>query len=601
MSNKKKKNNAPLPEEENKTPESPAEENTSEETVSEEAVSEEAVSGPEEKVSAPIGDLLRDAVKAQKEGTLEKAPEEKPEDDEEDEPVKKKEKKKTDAKVLKHGMESTILTIVFVAAVVLVNLIATILFERYPLTLDLTSEKKYSISDESAEYIKKIDTDVLITIFATEDQFKALSDYTVQALEVIKRYQKYNSRLTYRFVEIDSNPDIVADYGAENITQFGIMFETNPTKEVKRTRKVQLTDLVKFSDELVNNLSQYGMTIDTYIKMYGELRVMQAFATYIEGSRADEAFMSALMAVTDPTPTTAVFLTGRQEQSQLAYLHTLLEANGYFVKDADITKEEIPSDANLVILAAPSIDYLPEEIEKLDKFLDNDGKMGKQMLYCASVKQGDTPNLDEFLAEFGVEIGKGIVCEQSGDYYYQFPYYTVTDQIGDKFRQDLSTEKPVLLNAMSRPIKLLWDERGFVGTEAYVSSTDTAYVIDPASGETLQKGKQTYTAVASKAVFSSETGQGTYSNIVVYGAVESLADGYLSYPQFNNREYVLSLLNGVTNKTRTGIVIAPKVIEGNVFDITSKQRSILQWTFILIIPAVVLIIGGVIWLRRKNR
>ena len=107
--------------------------------------------------------------------------------------------------------------------------------------------------------------------------------------------------------------------------------------------------------------------------------------------------------------------------------------------------------------------------------------------------------------------------------------------------------------------------------------------------------------MASKAIFSTEDGSGTYSNIVVYGAVESLADAYLSYPQFNNREYVLSLLNGVTNKTRTGIVIEPKVIEGNVFDLTDKQRSVLQWTFILIIPAVVLIVGGVIWLRRKNR
>ena len=580
---------------------------TGENTPEEEKVSSSApeteaeAEKPAEKVSAPIGDLLKDAVKAQKEGTLKKSKAPEDEEEDEDEPVKKKEKAKTNAKVLKHGMESTILTIVFIAAVVLVNVIATVLFDRYPLTFDLTKEKKYSISEQSEEYIKNIDTDVLVTIFATEDQFRALSDYTVQSLEVLKTYKKYNSRIDFRFVEIDSNPDIVADYGTENISQYGIMFETNPTDTVKRTRRVRLTDLVKFSDELLDNMNQYGMTMDNYISMYGELRVMQGFAAYIDGSRADEAFMSALMAVTDPTPTTAVFLTGRQEANELYYLSTLLEANGYFVKTIDITTEEIPSDASLIIAAAPKVDYLPEEIEKIDKFLDNNGAMGKQMLYCASVTQGDTPNFDEFLAEYGIEIGKGVVCEQNGDHYYTFPYYTLTDQVSSQFRQDVSTEAPVLLNCMSRPIKLLFDERGFNGTEAYVTSSDNAYILDSKTGETIGKGKQIYTAVASKAVFSSEDGHGTYSNIVVYGAVETLDDRYLSYPQFNNREYVLSLLNGVTGKTRSGIVIEPKVIAGNVFDITSRQRSILQWTFILIIPAIVLIVGGVIWLRRKNR
>ena len=169
------------------------------------------------------------------------------------------------------------------------------------------------------------------------------------------------------------------------------------------------------------------------------------------------------------------------------------------------------------------------------------------------------------------------------------------------FLQDVSAGDPVLINAASRPIKLLFDERGFNGTEAYVSSTGNAYVMDMTTGEQVSKGQQVYTAVASKVNFSSDDSADSYSNIVVYGAVETLSDGYLSFSQFNNREYVLSLLNGVTNKTRTGIVIEPVVINGNVYDLTEKQSSVLQWTFILIVPVAVLIIGGVIWLRRKNR
>ena len=546
---------------------------------------------------------LEEIVKKQREGKLgsESTEPETREDADEEEPREKPAKKKTNVKQLKHGMMATVLTLVFVAAVVLVNVIATVIFERYPLTLDLTKEKKYSISEQSEEYVKSIDTDVTVTIFSPEDNFLALSDYTRQAVEVLKKFKQYNDRISYRFVDIDASPDIVKDYGSDNVTTYDIMFETNPTAEVKRTRKVTLVDLLTFNDELLTNLNNYGMSIETLVaQMGGSVRFLQYYGAYVEASRADEAFTSALMAVTDPNPVTAVFTTGRKEADKLSYLQSLLTANGYQVKTIDITKEEIPAETNLVVVPAPTVDYLPEEVKKLSDYLDNDGKMGKQMLYAGSVRQGETPNLDEFLEEWGIKIGTGLVCEQSGDNYYQFPYYTITTDISKNFTQDLNAD-PVLLNCMSRPITLLFDERNNNGTEAYVKSTTNAYVADVKTGEQLGKGQQIYTAVASKAVFSSETGDGTYSNIIVYGAVETLADSYLSFSQFSNREYVLSLINGVTHKTSTGVTIEPKVITGNVYDLTDSQKSGLQWTFTLIIPVVVLVIGGVIWLRRKNR
>ena len=63
---------------------------------------------------------------------------------------------------------------------------------------------------------------------------------------------------------------------------------------------------------------------------------------------------------------------------------------------------------------------------------------------------------------------------------------------------------------------------------------------------------------------------------------------------------MLSLLNGITHKT-DGIVIEPKVIEGNIFDLTDSQKNTLKWTFILIIPVIVLAAGVVIWISRKIR
>lgn len=551
---------------------------------------------PQSDLSASAEDLLDSVVAEEK-----KAKENKDNKDQKD----KKSKDKKEHKKFKHGMMSTVFTIVFVAVVVLVNVVATVLFDRYPITFDLTKDKIYSISDESEEYVKKIDTDVLITIFASEEDFTNLASYTRQADEVMKKYCKYNSKISYRYVDMDSNPDILKDYTDDSISAYDIIVETNPTKDVKRTRKLTVLDLVNFSDDFNEMLTQYGTTAEKLAEQSGgAVNALSSMTSYygsdiIASSNAEQAFTSAFMTVTDPNPITVTLLTGRGELTELSYFQTLLTANGYTVNSIDITSEDIPEETNVVIVPAPKNDYLEADIKKLDAFLDNDGKLGKQLLYIASVQQQETPNLDEFLADYGLKVGEGAVCETYADNYYNQQFLTISSEITDKFLQDVGTSDPKLLIQASRPVKLLFDEKNKIATEAYVKSTDDAFVMDLQEGKTLEKGQQTYVAVASRVAYE-DNGDSVYSNVIVAGSEFMFSDSYLSYTQYQNRAYFLSLLNGITHKT-DGIVIEPKVIEGNVYDITEGQKTALKWIFILVIPVIVLAVGMVIWLRRKNR
>ena len=551
---------------------------------------------PQSDLSASAEDLLDSVVAEEK-----KAKENKDNKDQKD----KKSKDKKEHKKFKHGMMSTVFTIVFVAVVVLVNVVATVLFDRYPITFDLTKDKIYSISDESEEYVKKIDTDVLITIFASEEDFTNLASYTRQADEVMKKYCKYNSKISYRYVDMDSNPDILKDYTDDSISAYDIIVETNPTKDVKRTRKLTVLDLVNFSDDFNEMLTQYGTTAEKLAEQSGgAVNALSSMTSYygsdiIASSNAEQAFTSSFMTVTDPNPITVTLLTGRGELTELSYFQTLLTANGYTVNSIDITSEDIPEETNVVIVPAPKNDYLEADIKKLDAFLDNDGKLGKQLLYIASVQQQETPNLDEFLADYGLKVGEGAVCETYADNYYNQQFLTISSEITDKFLQDVGTSDPKLLIQASRPVKLLFDEKNKIATEAYVKSTDDAFVMDLQEGKTLEKGQQTYVAVASRVAYE-DNGDSVYSNVIVAGSEFMFSDSYLSYTQYQNRAYFLSLLNGITHKT-DGIVIEPKVIEGNVYDITEGQKTALKWIFILVIPVIVLAVGMVIWLRRKNR
>lgn len=513
-------------------------------------------------------------------------------------------KKPRNTKKLKHGTMATVLTCVFLAVLVLVNVVMTMLFNKYPITIDLTKNKIYSVSTKSENYVKKVKVDVKVTIFSTESEFLNFnSSYDKQALEMLKNYCKINSHITYRFVDIDSNPEIVKNY-TDSISKYDIVFETNTKvdgKNVQRTRLITPTDMVNFSDEFTTQLTNSGMTVDTLVEQYGgAATIVNYYSSYIDSSNAEQAFTSALMTVTDPNPVYVTVLTGRGELTKLTYFQKLLTANGYNVNTVDITQKDIPSDTSIIVIPAPKTDYLDAEITKISKFLNNNGDLGKQLLYVASVGQGDTPKLDEFLAEYGLKVGKGVICESSASNYYNQQYFTIASDLDkDSFMQDVTTADPKLLIEGSRPISCLFTEKDMVSTAQYVKSTSDAYTADAESGDTLTKGQQCYFAVGSKAKFTGDNNT-VYSNVMVLGSNYALEDDFLKYDQYQNREYFMSVLNGITHKT-DGITITPKSVNGNVFDITALQKKILKWTFCVGVPGVVLIIGVVIWLRRKNR
>lgn len=568
-----------------------------------------------EKISVSGADLLKDVVadeKAAKTSPKDTEKDKKDKDKKKDKKDKKaKDGKKFNAKKLKHGTMATVFTCVFVALLVLVNVVTTMLFDRYPITIDLTTNKIYSVSNDTEDYVKKVNVDVQVTIFADENTYTNYSSYNKQAVELLKNYCKLNHHITYRFVDIDSHPEIVKEY-TDTISQFDMIFETKTKvdgKEISRTRKLGMLDLLTFKDEFQQKLSQSGYSIDTLAQQAGgDLSFLSYYGSYVESSNAEQAFTSALMTVTDPNPVYVTILTGRSELTQLTYFQTLLTANGYNVNTVDITSEDIPKDTDVVVIPAPKTDYLEEDITKVSDFLNNDGNLGKQLLYIASYGQEDTPNLDEFLSEYGLSVGKGVICESDSGKYYNSPCVTVASTVSDNFTQDVSTENPAILSALCRPVNTLFDEQDMVSTDAYLKSSDSAYTanVDISQttgqvniGDALVKGQQNYMAVGSKAKFTDDN-KTLYSSVIAVGSEGMLSDTYLQYSQYQNSEYFISVINGLTGKT-AGITITPKTITGNVFDITQQQKTVLKWTFCLGVPVVVLIVGIVIWARRKNK
>lgn len=514
-------------------------------------------------------------------------------------------KKNGAVKKLKHSTLALVLTIIFIVIVVVVNVIATELSERFPTTIDATQKSVYSLSNKTKDFLKKIDDDVIITVLAKENEFCAISDYTAQTAELIKKYAKYNSHISYRFIDYISNPDILSQYQQENLAENQIIIESNPKgedgKTYKRVRVISLFDLFEFSEDFQNYISSYyGMSIEQYLTATN-ININQLVQYYgdtiISASNAENALTSAVSTVVNPVVKHIALLTGRAEESRVTFenFKNTLKINGYETQEIDITKQEIPEDTDVAVILAPTVDYTSAEIKKVADFLLNGGELGKNLIYCASVSQPETPNINEFLQEYGVEIPNETICEGNSDNYFTYPDFIGVGISSDEYLSSISLDKDKikLYAPDSRPIILKNNT-----PQVLAKTSEKAYTIKYPDITKLNEGEKNVIVVASKNR-TDEQNQPVYSNILLLGSANMLADEIFNATQFNNQKYLMAVINSLAGSSEI-VTIDSKVISADKFKITKTQYRILQITFQYALPAIVLTVGIIVWIKRKN-
>ena len=121
-------------------------------------------------------------------------------------------KKAKNRKKLKYGSLATGITIIFVAVVVLVNVVVSQLVDRYPnLKLDLTTNNIYEISDETMDYIKNLNQKVEIGVSVEESSMDGNQNYKM-IKEMLDKYKGYSDQIEVEYFDTTKDPDILNKY-----------------------------------------------------------------------------------------------------------------------------------------------------------------------------------------------------------------------------------------------------------------------------------------------------------------------------------------------------------------------------------------------------
>lgn len=484
---------------------------------------------------------------------------------------------KINTKKLKYGTVATVITVIVIVMVVLLNVIVSSLGERYNMKFDLTPNNNFEISNDTIDYLAKLNEKVEICTTVDEHLFETSQNiYYRQAYEVLKKYAQNSDKIDVNFVDMTVNPTYVEKYKQYyngSVNDYSIIIFNEDSKRIK---VISVNDL-------------FNTEYDYY------------YQPNIVSSKAEQVLTSALMYVTDPDPKTAVFLNVISQSTSGSNIISMLETNGFDIVIVDPLTEEIPMDANLMVICAPLNDFSEELIQKLYDFMENGGSYGKNMIYAASILQHETPNIDAFIEEWGIKIGEGVIGESnaqnlvSASSPYEIKAYIENSDYSGGIPSE-TVANPIDV-PISRPLEVLFDHFGNIDALSLLDTSDTAYVLIDKDTE-IKEQKTSVMALARKYAFVDNVQ--TFSNLVVLGSDYILDSSLTNMTYYNNGDYFISIVNNISGK-ENGIYIVAKDLSSPTYETNAKQANILRIVFMFIIPALVAAAGIAVWLKRRHK
>ena len=546
----------------------------------------------------------------------------------------KRQKKMQVRKKLKYGGIATAVTVIFVAVVVLLNVVVAQVCKRNPdAVLDLTTANLYEISDDTVDYIKNLNQDVEIAISSEESTFQS-DKYYKMISETISKYQGYSDHISVTYFDTTKDPDILSKYQdlyAGDISSNQIIVTSGD-----RIKVYSLTDMFEIDQD----------KYQSYYYGYASL------SDCITGFKGEQTLTTAIMNVTDSNPKSVavitksngnyIFSATQANAYAVTAMENLLNDNGYDVKELDMVNDTLDAETyDIVVLPAPANDLTMDAIKKLQDFLQNDGNLGKQLIYVADYTQSVTPNLDAFLKDWNLQVDSSYVREDDNNRNQTVQIVASAGKgliapivsLGDSenYGGNLANSSLPIVAPLARPIQELPSNNGRV-VYSLLQSSDTSYAYpltqqassgedttEAASEESQEATEAATTETAATTSFDTDSavrGANTVmalsqsqqstgselieSDVIVLGSM-AMMDYYLTQDSsYNNAEYFIGVLNSVCGK-EDSIVIASKDMTATSISATQTQLVTLRTIVVFLIPLAVAAAGIVVFLRRRNR
>lgn len=470
-----------------------------------------------------------------------------------------------DKKSLKNGSYSMGITAIVIAVLVVINLIVGQIPEKYT-QVDVSTQKLYTISDTTVKYLKDMNTDVTIYHIVQSGKEDSVLE------KMLTRYEEESKHIKVEKKDPVLYPNFTSQYTSDDVADNSLIVVAGEKSKV-----------ISYSD-----LYETEMDYTTY-------------QTNTTGFDGEGQIDSAISYVTSENLPVIYTLEGHEELELNSSLTDSLQKANYDVQSLNLlTQDAVPEDTGCLLIEAPQKDLSEEETQKIITYMEAGGKVMIFTEYTGT----DMPNLKSVLENYGVTTGDGVIMEgDTGHYIMQRPYYIVPTIDSSDITSDIKSNNRYVLAPISQPVKTLSDYRDTLQISSLLSTSDEAYIKTDVQNMTTYE-KEDSDEEGSFQVGVSVTEQVDDDNttqLVCFGCASLLDEATDQQVSGGNTDLVLAALGWMCENDAPVIDVTSKSLTMSY--LTVPQFDAAYWSIIVcgVIPVVFLLIGTVIWFKRRKQ
>jgi ABC-type uncharacterized transport system involved in gliding motility auxiliary subunit len=451
------------------------------------------------------------------------------------------------ARQTRYAAYATTYILVVLGAVVAANVLA----DRYNKSYDATSNKRYSLSDQTAKVVRGLKQDATITYFNQGTRFR-------DGRDLLDQYSNLSPRVHVEYVDPDKDPQRAREAGIRSLG--AAIVQVGAKKEEAK-------------------------------------------------SMTEEGITGAFIRDLKSTTRTVCFLAGNGEhqlegsdRDGLSRFKDLLVRDNYEARSIDLLqKAVVPADCTTLVIAGPTKDYQQPQVDAIKKYVEDGGRALLALdppLKLGRSQIADNDALTAVLASWGVTLDKDLILDLNpiGQLAGLGPQVAlVTRYASQPIVDDMkgtATGFPLarsfeFKNADKTSVQKLFDSSASSLATTNLSSS-AVNVNDPKN----KKGPLTLAAAGTYST-GKENSQGRF---VVIGSSSWVANGFITFN--GNDDLAMNTINWLASDEDL-ISIRPKQPEDRRITMTKAQLSWVRVTSQFLLPLVVVVAGVSVWWKRR--
>jgi ABC-type uncharacterized transport system involved in gliding motility auxiliary subunit len=456
---------------------------------------------------------------------------------------------------------------VYILVVLAVLAAVNFLANRYDKSYDSTANKQFSLSDQTIKVVKDLKTDVQMTYFGDQRDFRSARD-------TLDRYSSLSPKLHVTYVDPERKPQVAKAAGFRSDST--VIVESGTRRESAKSLSEE-----EITGALIRSLKSEERTI-CVLSAAGEHSIDDTDAggySLFKQTLERDNYKVRTETLRPTAPSSAKSLA--IGQSQAASL-------------------EVPKSCTVIVIAGPRSDYPVPIVNALKTFVEGGGRA--LFLLDTPLRLGDSEppsentDLLKLLADWGVTANKDLALDLSGvgqlfrlgpevPFIVGYESHPITEPL-----TRVPTAYPLSRSLDTQSVSKSTISKLVATTEASVATTSISArgAVDPTKGK---KGPLTLAVAATL----SGTPQGRF---VVLGTSHAAQNSIVGSRSLGNRDLMVNTVNWLSSDEDL-ISIRPKAPEDRPLNMTSRRLTTTFWLSVVVFPLAVIGFGLITWWRRR--